>query len=93
MHFADELVGAKDLDLPKLSRKPSPKEVKMAGSLVSTLHETFKAEAFEDTYRDAVMELVKAKAAGRDPELAHPDEGSEPDDLAAALEASLKAAA
>jgi DNA end-binding protein Ku len=93
MRFADELVPVKDLDLPKAGKKPSPKEVKMAAGLVDALHEPFEADAFEDTYRDAVQKLIKAKAAGKEPELAHPDEGSEPDDLAAALEASVKAVA
>ena len=91
MRFADELVPVKDLDLGKASKKPGEREVKMAASLVDSLHADFKPEAFEDTYRDALMELIKAKAAGREPELPHPDEGSEPDDLLAALEASVKA--
>ena len=93
MRFADELVPAKDLDLPKAAKKPGDREVKMASSLVDSLYDDFKAEAFEDSYRDALMELIKAKAAGREPELPHPDEGSEPDDLLAALEASVKASA
>ena len=92
MRFADELVAAKDLDLPKAGKKPSPREVKMAASLVSQLHERFKATDYEDTYRADVLAMLSLKAQGKEPELAHPDEGSEPDDLAAALEASLKAA-
>jgi DNA end-binding protein Ku len=93
MRFADELVPVKDLDTPKAGSKPSPKEIKMAAGLVDALHETFKAGDFEDTYREAVLKLIKDKAAGKEIELAHPDEGSEPDDLSAALEASVKAMA
>jgi DNA end-binding protein Ku len=89
MRFADELVGVDDLDLPKAGRKPSAKEVQMAGRLVEGLLEKFKPEAFEDSYRKAVLALIDRKAKGKDLELPHPDEGSEPDDLAAALEASL----
>ena len=89
MRFHDELVPAKALDLPKAGKKPSPKEIQMAGKLVDGLHETFKAEAFEDSYRERVLAMIDAKAKGKEPDLPHPDEGSEPDDLTAALEASL----
>jgi DNA end-binding protein Ku len=89
MRFHDELVPAKDLELPKAGKKPSDKEVQMAGKLVEGLHETFQAEKFEDTYRERVLALIDAKAKGKEPELPHPDEGSEPDNLMAALEASL----
>ena len=93
MRFADELVGVKDLDLPSGVKKPGDREVKMAASLVDSLHAEFKPEAYEDTYREALMALIKARAAGKEPDLPHPDEGAEPDDLLAALEASVKAMA
>jgi DNA end-binding protein Ku len=93
MRFADELVDVKDLDLPSAAKKPTPQETKMAGSLVESLHGPFEADEFEDTYREAVLEMIKARAAGREPDLPHPEEGTEPDDLAAALEASMKAMA
>ena len=91
MRFAEELVPVKDLDVGKPSRNPSEREIKMAAGLVDSLHDDFEPDAFEDTYRDRVLALVKAKAAGREPDLPHPDEGREPDDLMAALEASVKA--
>jgi DNA end-binding protein Ku len=93
MRFHDELVDAGDLDVPKASRKPTKKEVDMAARIVESLHGRFEPEAFEDTYRGRVLELISRKASGKKFELAHPDEGSEPDDLTAALEASLKAVA
>ena len=92
MRFAEELVPAKALDLPAAGKKPSDREIKMAGNLVDSLYAPFEPEAYEDTHRAAVLDLVKRKSRGEEIELAHPDEGSEPDDLAAALEASLKAA-
>ena len=92
MRFADELVPATDLDLPAAGRKPSGREVEMAGNLVESLHAEFDASAFEDTHRAAVLDMIRRKSRGEEIELAHPDEGSEPDDLAAALEASLQAA-
>ncbi len=69
MHFADELVDAGTLDIPEPSRAPSAREVEMAGKLVESLHAEFKPEAFEDRYRDRVLELIAAKARGEEPEI------------------------
>jgi DNA end-binding protein Ku len=90
MRFADELVSADDLDLPSPSRKPAPREVKMAGTLVDTLSDTFDPGRFEDSYRERVLELIQAKARGEEPELPEAPEAAGELDLAAALEASLK---
>jgi DNA end-binding protein Ku len=89
MRFADELVAAKDLDLPKRASKPEAREVKMAEQLIASLHAPFKADKLHDEYRETILAAIKAKAAGQ--EIAAPDEpAAEPsDDLMAALEASL----
>jgi DNA end-binding protein Ku len=89
MRFAAELVDVGGLDLPRPSRKPAKREIEMAGSLVDSLHRTFEPGAFEDGYRQRVMELIEAKAKGEDPDLPEPPESNEQLDLAAALEASL----
>ncbi len=91
MLFADELVDAAQLELPKPSRAPSKREIEMAGQLVESLHEDFDPDGFHDSYRERVLELIKTKAAGKEPELPEPDEREEAPDLAAALEASLGA--
>ena len=92
MRFADELVAADDLDLPKPNRKPAANEIKMAGTLVDALHARFDPEKFEDTYRDAVLDVIRRKAKGEDIEVPAPGEGDQAPDLMAALEASLKSA-
>jgi DNA end-binding protein Ku len=61
----------------------------MAGALVESLHDRFQPEAFADTYRERVLELIEAKAKGEEPELPEPEEPQQPADLIAALEASL----
>jgi len=91
MLFADELVDAAELELPKPSRAPSKREIEMAGQLVESLHEDFDPDGFQDSYRERVLELIKTKAAGKEPELPEPEEREEAPDLAAALEASLGA--
>ncbi|MDP9820454.1 non-homologous end joining protein Ku [Nocardioides massiliensis] len=71
-----------------------PQEVKMATMLVETLAGDFDATEFEDDYREAVEELVRAKVEGgevkRSPEA--PKSGGEVVDLLAALQRSVDAA-
>jgi DNA end-binding protein Ku len=90
LRFADEIGGADVPDAGAGVRKPSEKEIKMAQRLVETLHERFEPDAYEDTYRDAILDVVRRKASGKPIEMAEDEEPSGGgDDLAAALEASL----
>ncbi|HTX46888.1 MAG TPA: Ku protein [Solirubrobacteraceae bacterium] len=89
MRFADELVEVKKLDIPAPSRKPSSRELDMAQQLVDSLHKQFRPGAFKDSYRDRVAELIKRKAKGEQIELPEYEEPEAPDDLEAALAASL----
>jgi DNA end-binding protein Ku len=89
LRFHDEVVSGDELELDGASKKPSPKEVKMASRLVDTLAEDFKPSAYEDTYRDAVLDLIKRKAKGEEIDLVAQEEPEQGDDLMAALEASL----
>src|SRR5437763_8686907 len=69
MRFADELVPADDLDIPKPSRAPAKREIEMAGALVDSLHDRFDPKGFKDTYRDRVLGLVASKAKGEEVDL------------------------
>jgi DNA end-binding protein Ku len=90
MNFHDELVEVDDLDLPRPQRKPSDREIEMAGKLVKSLAAKFKPDDYEDTYREAVLKLIKRKAKGEEI-VEEPEETrqQDSDDLMAALEASL----
>jgi DNA end-binding protein Ku len=90
LRFADELVPGSDIDVAEPSRRPGRREVEMARKLVDTLHERFKPDRYEDEYRNAVLEVIEQKAKGR--EITPPDEPEPevPDDLMAALQASLE---
>ncbi|HEX3689314.1 MAG TPA: Ku protein [Solirubrobacteraceae bacterium] len=90
MRFADELVDAKSLNLPSPSRKPSGKEVDMAGKLVDSLGAAFDPGKFEDSYRERVLALLEAKGRGEEPELPGVAEPAGDTDLMAALTASLE---
>jgi DNA end-binding protein Ku len=89
MRFAADLVEPSELKLGRVQRKPSEREIKMASSLVDGLHTKFDPSDYSDTYRDAVMDVIKAKAAGKNIEPPADEEPEAADDLLAALEASL----
>jgi DNA end-binding protein Ku len=90
MNFHDEVVDIDDLDLPSPQRNPSDREIEMAGKLVKSLAAKFETERYEDTYREAVLAVIKRKAKGEEI-VAEPEETKQQDadDLMAALEASL----
>ena len=82
----EELEGIDDVDV-------SPKEVKMAESLVDSLSADYEPARYHDEYREQVMGLIDKKAAGEQFEL--PEVTAEKPkvvDLMAALEASVAAA-
>jgi DNA end-binding protein Ku len=91
--FADELVDPGDLELSDPQRAPTERELEMAATLMDSLHDVFKPEAFTDTYRERVLELLERKRNGETIEAAPQEKPEEAPDLMAALEASLKAQA
>ena len=89
LRFHDELVGGDELEIDTPGKKPSSREVKMATQLVDSLHTKFDPEEYEDSYRAAVLDLLKRKGAGKEIDLAEQEEPEHGDDLMAALQASL----
>src|SRR4029453_14122316 len=72
--------------------KVSEREVQMAQQLIESLVTDFEPERYKDEYREKVLELIEAKAAGAG--IIPPPEAPTPTavpDLMAALEASLAA--
>jgi DNA end-binding protein Ku len=90
MRFHDELVDAGELDVSIPRKGPSKQEAKMAEQLVDMLHRRFDPTDYEDTYREAVLELIERKAKGKRIERPEPEQREETSDLLAALQASLK---
>jgi DNA end-binding protein Ku len=92
MRFHDEVVEDDDLDLPQPAKKVSDKEAQMADALVSSLVTDFDPSEYEDTYRQRVLEVVEAKAQGR--QIVVPETGEETadTDLMALLEQSVSGA-
>ncbi len=91
MRFADEIVDPSDFELGKVRRKPTDEEIEMASRLVDGLHADFDPSGYEDSYRQDVLALIEAKAAGKNIELPEHEETQTADDLLAQLEASLSA--
>src|SRR5437764_6126949 len=91
LRFHDEVVPVDELDLGNGAKKASKREVDMAGKLVDSFAEKFDPETYDDTYRDAVLDLIKRKAKGEEIDLAEQEEPAHGDDLMAALQASLGA--
>jgi DNA end-binding protein Ku len=89
LRFHDELVPADDLDMPSPGKGPSTAEVDMAGKLVTAGEKPFKADEYENSYRAAVLDLIKRKARGEEIDLSAQEEPEHGDDLLAALKASL----
>ena len=89
MLFHDEVVHAKDVKAKRPNKGPSDAEAKMAVQLIDSLYAKFDPTDYEDTYREAVLELIERKAKGEDIELVKPKRRAAPDDLAEALKASL----
>ncbi|MCW2982647.1 MAG: Ku protein [Conexibacter sp.] len=90
MRFADELVGRDALDAPRAAAKPDKREIDMAKQLVDSLHEPFQPDKRHDEYRATVLAAIKAKAKGKEIEAVEDEPVEEPDDLLAALKASLR---
>jgi DNA end-binding protein Ku len=89
MRFADELVPGAEIEFDPPGRKPQDKEIAMARRLIDSLHEEFDPGARKDEYREAVLEMIERKAAGKKPRKAKEKPPEETPDLMAALEASL----
>ncbi|MHB8662194.1 MAG: non-homologous end joining protein Ku [Acidimicrobiales bacterium] len=97
MLYADEVVPVTNLEgLPDASDdvELSPRELEMAASLIESLAApSFEPDKYHDTYREQVLAMIDAKAAGETITApAAPDTGARVVDLMAALEASVKAA-
>jgi len=90
LRFADEVADPGSFDVATANKGPSEREVNMAGSLVDSLAAKFTPDEYTDEYRERVVEMLEAKAKGKQFVAAEPDEPAEESDLLAALEASLK---
>jgi DNA end-binding protein Ku len=90
MFFHDEIRPSDALAPGK--RKVPKAELDLATALIKQFTGKFEPEKYEDTYRDALLAIIKAKQKGETITSAPVDEDDTPTDLLAALRASVDAA-
>ena len=93
MYWPDEIrqLSMEDVDITEIP-EPRPQEVAMAEALIENLTEDFEPSAYTDTYRQKVLDAVRAKVEGA--EITVVDEAGEPAgvvDLMEALRQSVEA--
>jgi DNA end-binding protein Ku len=90
MRFADELVPEGELEMVAPQKDPSKLEVDTAQLLVDQLDSTFEPEAYSDTYRESLLQLIERKARGEAIEAPESQQATGAGDLLSALRASLE---
>jgi DNA end-binding protein Ku len=94
MHFADELLDAEKLNVPKRV-EVGKREKEMAEALVKNMSSKWNPEKYKDDYRDALMEVIEEKVESGGKEIEEKPKEKKPStkviDLVAVLQESLKA--
>src|SRR5690606_12068627 len=89
LRFPEELRSFEELEIK--SKKPKKEELEMAVNLIEQLKKSFDPKKYENKYPEQLLEIIKAKAAGKTPKTKKtPKKTKETVDLMAQLKASLK---
>jgi DNA end-binding protein Ku len=88
---ASEVVPASSLHAPS-GRDLDEREIRMAKQLIAAMEDELDIAAYRDEYRDRVLELVEAKAAGKIVKFPKAPKRAKEKSLADVLEKSLAAA-
>jgi DNA end-binding protein Ku len=91
MFYADEIRSPSDLTVPGEDIEVSDRELTMAKSLVDMLTGEFDFTQYKDNYREALLDVIRAKSEGQVIEMEAP-EPAKVTDLMDALRASVEAA-
>ncbi len=92
LHWPDEVRSLGELALPEAEIEVKPAEKAMAEQLIDAMTGEFDARAYHDEYREALLEIIEAKATGAAVTAPAAAPASGVIDLMAALEASVAAA-
>ena len=90
MFFHDEIRPLDEIAPGKV--KVAKTELEMATALVEQFTGEFDPKKYEDTYREALCKVIRAKRKGKTVTAPEPETEEEPADLMAALRASVEAA-
>jgi DNA end-binding protein Ku len=92
LYWPDEIRSVSELSIPQDEAEPKPAELAMAEQLVSMMTGEFDPGAYHDEYREALLALIEARAAGEELATSAEEPPARLTDLVAALEASVAAA-
>ncbi len=90
MRFADEFVDPHELEIATADKQPSKLEIDTARLLVDQLVSSFEPDAYEDTYRAAVLGVIEQKARGEKIQAPQSQKQTGEGELLSALRASLE---
>jgi DNA end-binding protein Ku len=91
MYFGDEIRAASEIAPEDVG--VDERELEMAGQLIESFAGEFDPSRYEDTYRDALCEIIRAKRKGEEVHVPEEREvAEEAPDLLSALRASVEAA-
>jgi DNA end-binding protein Ku len=89
MRWGYEIREADGFDVPAAGDGWAEKEMKLARQLIDTLAADWNPDKYEDTYRDAIMDVIQQKIEGKDIETPRLPKAKPVVDLVKALERSL----
>ncbi len=89
MYFAEEIRPVEGIAPGKT--KVDDRELEMAGQLIESFSGPFEPEKYDDTYRDALCEIIRAKRKGEETHVEAPEQPEKAPDLISALRVSLEA--
>ena len=92
LYWPDEVRSVGDLQLPDAEIEVKPAELAMAQQLVDAMAGDFNAAVYHDEYREALLNVIEAKADGAEIAQPAPAPVGKVTDLMAALEARVAAA-
>ncbi len=90
MRFADEFADPRELEIAKADKQPSKLEIDTARLLVDQLVSSFEPDAYENSYRAAVLGVIEQKARGEKIQAPQSQEQTGEGELLSALRASLE---
>ena len=66
VYYADEVRSLEGIEELEKSPEVNPEELKLATQLIDAITRPFQPEEFRDNYREALLEVIQAKAEGKE---------------------------
>jgi DNA end-binding protein Ku len=66
LYYADEIRALDGIEELEAKPQVNPEELKLATQLINAITKPFQPEEFKDNYREKLLEIIKAKAEGKE---------------------------